>query len=177
MQLSYRQQLEGGFVHSRTKNSDDEAIYDAEPARPPMAAVDLWLFHDQVNDRRHPKSRGALYTTSRISLSHTAFLIWQECQKCPGLHRGALMAGMTRYQRLTNANAPMKPCTAKKEFLSLANMTVKGRSRATSRSMAFKSATQSQDAESRYSVEREMPSDADKESHQQIPASTTICHT
>ena len=79
-------------MHSRTKNGDDEAIYDAEPARPPMSAVDLWLLHDQVNDGRHPESRGALHTTSRISLANTVSLIWHQSQNYPGLHSGAFMA-------------------------------------------------------------------------------------
>ncbi len=61
----------GGVVsgEARTEDGDDEAVDDAEPAGPPVAAVDLGLLHNQVNDGGHPERCGALPHFARGQIS------------------------------------------------------------------------------------------------------------
>lgn len=57
--------LFGSTECARTKDGDNEAVDDAEPAGPPVATADLGLLHNQVDDGRHPERGGALHTSMK----------------------------------------------------------------------------------------------------------------
>ena len=104
----------GGVVsgEARTEDGDDEAVDDAEAAGPPVAAVDLGLLHNQVNDGGHPERCGALRAFCKRSdirtlyckLTKASLAQHQDCSRVQ--NKGRI---------LTKAKAPIKPCTAQQQ--------------------------------------------------------------